>query len=109
MNDSGSGAGKVWTPRCGSPLLAKRALQLASEQAHALGHREVRPEHPLLGVLEDARQPRLRVSVVWVKRWTLDTQEEIDGAGMVDPRVTHRSAGAWLRPAIAAWAAATEG
>jgi hypothetical protein len=32
-------------------------LQLASEQAHALGHGEVRPEHLLLGVLEDALQP----------------------------------------------------
>jgi hypothetical protein len=27
--------------------------------------------------------------VVWVKRWALDTGAEIDGAGMVDPRVTH--------------------
>jgi hypothetical protein len=27
--------------------------------------------------------------VVWVKRWALDTRDEIDGAGMVDPRVTH--------------------
>ena len=27
--------------------------------------------------------------MVWVKRWTLDTREEIDGAGLVDPRVTH--------------------
>jgi hypothetical protein len=27
--------------------------------------------------------------VVWVKRWVTDTREEIDGAGMVDPRVTH--------------------
>jgi hypothetical protein len=27
--------------------------------------------------------------VVWVKRWPLDTRAEIDGAGMVDPRVTH--------------------
>jgi ATP-dependent Clp protease ATP-binding subunit ClpA len=51
------GARVVWTPLCGPPLLAKRALQLASEQAHALGHREVRPEHLLLGVLEDAQQP----------------------------------------------------
>jgi ATP-dependent Clp protease ATP-binding subunit ClpA len=47
----------VWTPLCGPPLVAKRALQLASEQAHALGHSEVGPEHLLLGVLEDARQP----------------------------------------------------
>ena len=27
--------------------------------------------------------------MIWVKRWALDTREEIDGAGMVDPRVTH--------------------
>ena len=27
--------------------------------------------------------------MVWVKRWALDTREEIDGAGLVDPRVTH--------------------
>jgi hypothetical protein len=27
--------------------------------------------------------------VVWVRRWALDTRAEIDGAGMVDPRVTH--------------------
>ena len=27
--------------------------------------------------------------MVWVKRWAYDTREEIDGAGMVDPRVTH--------------------
>jgi ATP-dependent Clp protease ATP-binding subunit ClpA len=47
----------VWTPLCGPPLVAKRALQLAREQARALGHSEVRPEHLLLGVLEDARQP----------------------------------------------------
>jgi ATP-dependent Clp protease ATP-binding subunit ClpA len=51
------GARVVWTPLCGPPFVAKRALQLASEQAHALGHREVWPEHLLLGVLEDAQQP----------------------------------------------------
>jgi ATP-dependent Clp protease ATP-binding subunit ClpA len=58
------GARVVWTPLCGPPLVAKRALQLASEQAQALGHGEVRPEHLLLGVLEDVRQPveRLRGS-----------------------------------------------
>ena len=27
--------------------------------------------------------------MVWVKRWALDTRAEIDGAGMVDPRVPH--------------------
>ena len=47
----------VWTPLCGPPLVAKRALRLASQHAHALGHSEVRPEHLLWGVLEDARQP----------------------------------------------------
>jgi ATP-dependent Clp protease ATP-binding subunit ClpA len=47
----------VWTPPCGPPLVAKRALWLASEQAQALGHDQVRPEHLLLGVLDDARRP----------------------------------------------------
>jgi ATP-dependent Clp protease ATP-binding subunit ClpA len=47
----------VWTPLCGPPLVAKRALWLASEQAQALGHDQVGPEHLLLGVLDDARQP----------------------------------------------------
>jgi hypothetical protein len=27
--------------------------------------------------------------VIWVKRWAHDTRQEIDGAAMVDPRVTH--------------------
>jgi hypothetical protein len=27
--------------------------------------------------------------VVWVKRWALDTREEVDGGGMVDRRVVH--------------------
>ena len=27
--------------------------------------------------------------MLWVKRWVTDTRAEIDGAGMVDPRVTH--------------------
>ena len=47
----------VWTPLCGPPMLAKRALQLASEQAQVLGDGQVRPEHLLLGILEDARLP----------------------------------------------------
>ena len=51
------GARVMWTPLCGPPLIAKRALQLASEHAQALGHGEVRPEHLLLGVCEDAQQP----------------------------------------------------
>ena len=53
-----AGGADGWSGRlCGPPLFAKRALQLASDQAHALGHDEVRPEHLLLGVLEDAGQP----------------------------------------------------
>jgi ATP-dependent Clp protease ATP-binding subunit ClpA len=47
----------VWTPLCGPPLFAKRALQLASGHAHVFGHGEITPEHLLLGVLQDARQP----------------------------------------------------
>jgi ATP-dependent Clp protease ATP-binding subunit ClpA len=47
----------AWTPLCGPPLVAKRALQLAGQQASAFGHHQVHPEHLLLGVLEDARQP----------------------------------------------------
>jgi ATP-dependent Clp protease ATP-binding subunit ClpA len=57
------GARVVWTPLCGPPLVAKRALQLASEQAQALGHGEVTAEHLLLGVLEDARLPADKVRV----------------------------------------------
>jgi Clp amino terminal domain, pathogenicity island component len=54
----------VWTPLCGPPFLAKRALQLASQRAGALGHGAVGPWQVLLGVLEDARGPvdRGRVS-----------------------------------------------
>jgi ATP-dependent Clp protease ATP-binding subunit ClpA len=51
------GARVVWTPLCGPPFLAKRALQLASQRAIALGHGAVGPGHVLLGVLEDAREP----------------------------------------------------
>ena len=53
----------VWTPLCGPPFLAKRALQLASEQASALGHGAVGPEHVVLGVLRDAGEPVGRVRV----------------------------------------------
>ena len=27
--------------------------------------------------------------MIWVKRWATDTRAEIDGAGLVDSRVTH--------------------
>jgi hypothetical protein len=38
-------------------------------------------------VLERYPNAKLRVYVVWVHRWATDTRAEIDGAGMVDPRV----------------------
>jgi ClpA/ClpB-like protein len=50
------GARVVWTPLCGPPFLAKRAL-LAGELASVLGHDVVGPELLLLGVVEDAREP----------------------------------------------------
>jgi len=40
-------------------------------------------------VLERYPDARLRVYVVWVHRWGTDSRAEIDGAGMVEPRVTH--------------------
>jgi ATP-dependent Clp protease ATP-binding subunit ClpA len=57
------GARVTWTPLCGPPMVAKRVLQLASEQARALGHGAVDPEHLLLGVLTDAREPAGRTRV----------------------------------------------
>jgi hypothetical protein len=40
-------------------------------------------------VVERYRDAGLRVYVVWVHRWATDARDEIDGAGMVDRRVTH--------------------
>jgi ATP-dependent Clp protease ATP-binding subunit ClpA len=57
------GARVVWTPLCGPPFMAKRALQLASQQAITLGQGAVGPGHVLLGVLQDAREPAGRVRV----------------------------------------------
>jgi ATP-dependent Clp protease ATP-binding subunit ClpA len=62
------GARVTWMPLCGPPLVAKRALYLASEQARSLGHGAVTPEHLLLGVLEDARDPAGSVRGVRVSR-----------------------------------------
>jgi hypothetical protein len=39
-------------------------------------------------ILDRYQDPSLRVYVVWVHRWATDTRAEIDGAGLVDPRVT---------------------
>jgi ATP-dependent Clp protease ATP-binding subunit ClpA len=53
----------TWTPLCGPPFFAKRALQLASEQVRTLGRGAVTPEHLLAGVLADARKPAGNVRV----------------------------------------------
>jgi hypothetical protein len=55
------------TPLREPPVLAARALQLAHEQATALGHGEVGPELLLLGVVKDihTRRPRCMSN-----RWT---------------------------------------
>jgi ATP-dependent Clp protease ATP-binding subunit ClpA len=59
-------AGRTWWGRrrtaCSGPLagkamLAKRAFAFAAEEADRTGQPEVRPEHLLLGVLRDAKQP----------------------------------------------------
>ncbi len=52
------GVGRVaWSPLCGSPFLAKRAVGLASRQARALGATRIGPELLLLGVLDDISEP----------------------------------------------------
>jgi hypothetical protein len=40
-------------------------------------------------ILDRYPDTQLRVYMVWVHRWATDTRAEIDGAGLVDPRVTH--------------------
>jgi hypothetical protein len=52
------GVGRVaWTPLCGPPFLAKRAVGLASRQAGALGGVMIDSELLLLGVLDDITEP----------------------------------------------------
>lgn len=52
------GIGRVaWTPLCGPPFLAKRAVGLASRQAGVLGGVMIGPELLLLGVLDDITEP----------------------------------------------------
>jgi Clp amino terminal domain, pathogenicity island component len=52
------GVGRVaWTPLCGPPFLAKRAVGLAHRQAGALGSARIGPELLLLGVLDDISEP----------------------------------------------------
>ena len=58
MNRSDSGGGKVFG-RFGEP--AHRVLGLAREEAERFGRRYLRPEHLVLGVLEDPRQPATAV------------------------------------------------
>jgi ATP-dependent Clp protease ATP-binding subunit ClpA len=59
-------AGRTWWgrrrmactgPLAGKAMLAKRAFELAAEEASRAGQPDVRPEHLLLGVLRDAQQP----------------------------------------------------
>jgi ATP-dependent Clp protease ATP-binding subunit ClpA len=45
------------SPLTGKAMVAKRAVQLAAREADALGRRDITPEHLLLGVLHDARDP----------------------------------------------------
>ena len=40
-------------------------------------------------ILQRYPDARLRVYVVWVPRWATDTRSGIDGAGLLDPRVSH--------------------
>jgi ATP-dependent Clp protease ATP-binding subunit ClpA len=51
------GGGPGWTPLCGKAAVAKRALQLASAEADALGQHDIGPEHVLLGLVRDAQEP----------------------------------------------------
>ena len=51
------GSGSGWTPLCGKAAVAKRALQLASAEADALGQHDIGPEHVLLGLVRDAQEP----------------------------------------------------
>jgi ATP-dependent Clp protease ATP-binding subunit ClpA len=49
--------GRRRTPLCGPPLFAKRALQLAAEDAQSQAPGSVTPEHLLYGVLRDLEDP----------------------------------------------------
>jgi hypothetical protein len=40
-------------------------------------------------ILQRYQDPRLRVYVVWVRRWATDARTEIDGGAMLDQRVVH--------------------
>jgi ATP-dependent Clp protease ATP-binding subunit ClpA len=45
------------SPLTGKAMVAKRAFHRAAREADALGQRDISPEHLLLGVLRDARDP----------------------------------------------------
>lgn len=56
--------GRLWRsrrsaspPACGRPLLIKRALEMAVEEANTTNETEVTPNHLLLGLLRDAADP----------------------------------------------------
>jgi hypothetical protein len=40
-------------------------------------------------ILQRYRDASLRVYVVWVRRWPTDARSEIDGGGLLGPRVVH--------------------
>ncbi len=40
-------------------------------------------------ILEQNPDAELRVYAIWIDRMFLDTRERWDGAGLIDPRVTH--------------------
>jgi Clp amino terminal domain, pathogenicity island component len=64
------GVGRVaWTPLCGPPFLAKRAVGLACRRAGALGSVRIGAELLLLGVLDDIAEPWPRsMSNRWRRR-----------------------------------------
>jgi hypothetical protein len=45
------------SPLTGKAMAAKRAFHLAAREADALGHRDISPDHLLLGLLREARDP----------------------------------------------------
>ncbi len=64
------GVGRVaWTPLCGPPFLAKRAVGLAGRRAGALGSARIGPELLVLGVVDDISEPWPRcMSNRWRRR-----------------------------------------
>jgi hypothetical protein len=81
------GVGRVaWTPLCGPPFLAKRAVGLAIRQGRALGGVLVGPEVLLLGVLDDITEPWPRcMSNRWRRRLLAYVDLPADYRGAAKP------------------------